>query len=259
MHHRTATDAWIANLRSVMQGSLVRPRGKATRELLGFSSSFPMDYPIVTTPERNLGYRFMAAEAAWILSGDNRVRTIAPYSKAISQFSDDGIEFFGAYGPRVLDQLEYVIETLRQDPDSRQAVMSIWRNNPPKTKDVPCTVAIQWLIRDGKLHCFDTMRSSDLWLGWPYDVVNFTMISAYIAITLKIPLGNLTLTAGSQHVYERDWEAVEKILSNDQTFSFRNKFNPAVFESGRHLVVSLWASARNGGLLEEGLVPSWDE
>ena len=72
----------------------------------------------------------MAAEALWILSGDNKVETIAPYNKNIKQFSDDGIIFQGAYGPRIISQLDYVIESLRKDRESRQAVLTIWNPNP---------------------------------------------------------------------------------------------------------------------------------
>lgn len=213
--HDTNTE-WQAALSALMQGGQsVSPRGIPCRELLGYQTVIPMNDPVVTIPQRKLGYKFMAAEAYWILSGDNRVATIAPYSKKIAQFSDDGKTFFGAYGPKIHEQLDYVTHKLRDDPYSRQAVINIWRENPPQTKDVPCTISVQWLIRDGKLHCIDTMRSSDIILGWPYDVFNFSMMSLWIccvlrtAYGLKLRLGNLYLTAGSLHLYESD-EAVAR-------------------------------------------------
>lgn len=170
-----------------------------------------MSHPVMGVQERGLGYKFMAAEAAWILSGDNRVATIAQYSKQISRFSDDGEFFFGAYGPKIRDQLPYIMQTLARDVDSRQAVINIWREQPRQTKDVPCTISLQWLIRSNQLHCFDTMRSSDAWLGWPYDVFNMSMVSIYLLAALRrhhpqtfnqVTLGNLYLTAASQHLYE---------------------------------------------------------
>jgi hypothetical protein len=168
-----------------------------------------MTRPVVDVLVRKLGYRFMAAEAWWILSGRNDVESIRKYSPHIASFSDDGKFFHGAYGPKILDQLTYVIDSLQKDADTRQAVLSIWRENPRVSRDVPCTISAQWLIRDGKLHCIDTMRSSDAWLGWPYDVFNFSCLSAYILLMLRerasffnsVRLGCLSLVAGSSHLY----------------------------------------------------------
>lgn len=208
-----ATQAW-ENLISAIhaRGQYSVPRGKMCLELIGEQTRFPMEYPIVTNKERKLGYLFMAAEAAWILNGDNKVKTIAPYSKNIAQFSDDGVTFFGAYGPKIWEQLQYVVETLANDERSRQAVMTIWRENPPPSKDIPCTVSVQFLIREGMLHCIDTMRSSDAWLGWPYDAFNFSMLSAAVIIMLEdqcgldLRLGDLIMNLGSSHLYETNIE-----------------------------------------------------
>ncbi len=183
-----------------------------------------MTRPVVTVRSRKLGRKFLAAEAWWILTGRNDVASIAPYSKDISKFSNDGRRFDGAYGPRVVDQLRYVCDALINDKDTRQAVMTIWRSNPQPSKDIPCTVACQWMIRQRgsvrRLHCVDTMRSSDAWLGWPYDVFNFSMLSTLILLTIRerdeslkdVQLGSLILQAGSQHLYETDFHGVEKLF-----------------------------------------------
>lgn len=168
-------------------------------------------------PERKLGYRFMLAEAWWILTGQNKLTSIDKYSKHIKEFSDDGTFFMGAYGPKVVDQLPYVLDCLVSDPSTRQAVISIWRERPRPSKDIPCTLSLQFLIRDSRLNCIATMRSSDIWLGWPYDVFNFSMISKYICELLHqkgfpVYLGDLYFTAGSQHLYEQNFEAANKIV-----------------------------------------------
>ena len=207
----SASVAWINLVKDILErGSECRPRGLRCRELLGYQTKVDMSRPIVTVAGRKLGYRFMAAEAWWILSGRNDVASISPYSRHIASFSNDGYHFDGAYGPRIVDQLRYVVDCLTSDPDSRQAVIEIWRPNPRPSRDVPCTVSVQFLVRDGAIHCVDTMRSSDAWLGWPYDVFNFSMLSAYVALLISArtnysqkayKLGTLTLTAGSQHLY----------------------------------------------------------
>jgi thymidylate synthase len=238
-----------------MDGETTSPRGMKTKEILAFQSSIAMTWPVIQNEVRNLGYKFMAAEAAWILSGDNRVSTIKAFSKDIEKFSDDSVTFFGAYGPRVIDQLAYIAKTLANDQDTRQAILTIWRQNPGQTKDVPCTISVQWFIREGRIHCIDTMRSSDLWLGWPYDICNFTMLTGMIMLRLrnvyniKLKLGDLTLQAGSQHLYEKNWEAAkEAILDKSKEGPY---FDPYKFEDEDEFVSYLWRIARNGnGMLD---------
>jgi len=235
----TANAAWVNVLGDlVAEGNDVSPRDMDTMELLHYSSTLDMSYPIVTIPERKLGYRFMMAEASWIMNGDNKVRTIEPYSKKIVKFSDDRKFFFGAYGPQVVDQLMYVVDALVEDHLTRQAVMTIWRKNPRKSKDIPCTISVQWIIRDHKLHCIDTMRSSDVWLGWPYDVFNFSMLSMYVLLLLRARgywynLGTLTLTAGSQHIYGAQVDDAINIVEtwHDREAYEMNAFKPECFPS----------------------------
>lgn len=205
---------WLKAIKWVMDYGLIsKPRGKKIREIVGLQTKVDMSDPILSIPERGLGYKFMAAEAAWILSGDNRVSTIAPFSKAISQFSDDGITYHGAYGPKIRDQLHYAADNLAKDPDSRQAVINIWRENPRNSRDIPCTLSVQFLIRNDELHVIDTMRSSDLWLGWPYDIFNFSMLARYLILyaDLDVGLGKIYLNAGSAHIYKPQWEACDDI------------------------------------------------
>lgn len=203
---------WLDALNdTLVNGALASPRGRLTKEILQRTLVVDMRRPVLTVPERSLGYRFMAAEAFWILSGDDRVATIAPYSARIKDFSDDGERFFGAYGPKIQTQLPYVVEKLQADPDSRQAGLTIWRECPPDTKDVPCTVAVFFNLRDGCLNCHVFMRSSDIWLGVPYDVFNFSMLSHLVcglineSPELTIQPGRLFLTAASSHLYETNW------------------------------------------------------
>lgn len=213
-----ATESWYRDLEFVYDhGGRTVPRGQATRERIGYQSIIDMRYPVITDPIRELGYKFMFAEACWILSGSNDVETISKYSKDIANFSDDGVTFFGAYGPKIVEQFQYAANCLLSDPDSRQAIINIWRENPGPSKDIPCTLSVQFVIRDGMIHCIDNMRSSDLWLGHPYDIFNFSCLSAFLSIMLRkkgmnLGLGTLTLNAGSKHIYSRNFDAVEQVL-----------------------------------------------
>jgi thymidylate synthase len=203
---QTADDAWRALLLNIYShGAVVSPRGRKTLELPQMTMAVDMRFPVVLSPARKLSYRFMAAEAYWILSGSDQVDGIAPYNPNIAQFSDDGVKFDGAYGPMVTDQMTHVVRSLTKDKDSRQATLTIWRPNPKPSKDIPCTVAMSFMIRGKQLNCHVYMRSSDAWLGVPYDIFNFTMITcevmARLSITHDLTPGTLFLTAASSHLY----------------------------------------------------------
>ncbi len=269
----SVNETWLGLIQDLLiHGAEVRPRDKTTRELLAHTSRVPMTRALMTVKERGLGYRFAPAEAAWILSGDNRVATIKPFSKHISQFSDDGRFFMGAYGPPFIDQVSYAVDALYRDPSTRQALITLWRPRPGPSRDYPCTIALQWLWRDEALQCVATMRSSDAWLGWCYDVHSFSMMSAYVALALRerlrttalddraaagaafrwagaeIRLGDLYLTAGSQHLYKIDWADAERCLANPNEVNLA----PAPLDLNRFtdpddLVDQLWAVARRDG------------
>lgn len=244
----SADVVWLKLLNDVRQHGLeVFPRGQKTLEMLGSLIVVDMTRPVVTIRERKLGYKFLCAEAAWILSGDNRVKTIEPFSKTIANFSDNGRIFFGAYGPKLRAQLDYVAETLRGDRDTRQAVANIWRDNPPATKDVPCTLSCQFMIRNGRLDAFVTMRSSDVWLGICYDIFNFSMWAAYVLLAsdLKdVRLGHLYNVAASRHLYGRDFAGADLALQGMTLGPDYAAFDPAEFDHPDHLTAYLWACAR---------------
>jgi thymidylate synthase len=208
---------WLRKLNQVISdGKLTSPRGIDTLEIIGGQFVLPsMMTPVLTVPYRNLGYRFAAAEAWWILSGSNKLKDIVPFAKNMAKYSDDGIHLNGAYGPKIVDQIPYVVKCLKRDNNSRQAVINIWRERPGLSKDIPCTLSMQFLLREGILHTIVSMRSSDIWMGLPYDTFSFSMVSAYIASMLRdycYRLGSLTITAGSQHLYTTNEDAAKHIV-----------------------------------------------
>lgn len=251
----TTTETWRELLRDLLDdGERVGGqasagatfKGGASRELIAYQSVVSMSDPVVRSAQRELGYRFMAAEAAWILSGDNRLATIEPYAKAMRSFTDDGYVLAGSYGPPFVDQLSYVVEKLHQDPSTRQAVTTIWRPRPGPSKDTPCTVALQWLLRDEKLNCVATMRSSDAMTGIPYDWHTFSAMSAYVALHLsqRPKLGWLHLVAGSQHLYESDVETAKRCVSWSDENVDPVWWKLDELTSPDHLIERLWELAK---------------
>jgi len=203
---------------------ICKPRDLKISEKVNHTWKVGMDDPIITLPERKLSYPFMFGEATWMLQGKNDVESVSKYVGGITRFSDDGETFFGAYGPKIITQWGYVVKTLITDQDSRQAVISIWRENPRSSKDIPCTLTLQFFLREASdelwLHTIANMRSNDAWLGVPYDTFNFSAISFFIALHLnklgvKCKLGELTIQAGSRHIYESDYRKLDKIFASD--------------------------------------------
>lgn len=118
--------------------------------------------------------------------------------------------------------MEFVKNLLSIDPSSRQAVIHIKEprnllDNP--TKDVNCTVYLQFFVRDGKLYMITNMRSNDLWMGYPNDVLQFTAMQVRLAMELGLELGTYTHNAGSLHMYARDYKKALENLDKNSTQS----------------------------------------
>ena len=216
---------------------ICKPRGLKITEKLNNSWIIDMDDPIITLPERKLSYSFMFGEAAWMLEGRNDVESVSKYVDGVKRFSDDGVTFFGAYGPKIITQTSYVVDTLIKDNDSRQGVLNIWRENPRSSKDIPCTLSLQFFLREASdnlwLHTVATMRSNDAWLGTPYDTFNFSAISFYIAYCLnfrglKCKLGSLNIQAGSRHIYENDFKKLDTIFNSNYHDESELSFNSLI-------------------------------
>lgn len=195
------------------------PRRNPTLELLNDSfGPIWTGYPAIAAPARKLNYAFMYAEAAWIMSGRNDLDFIAKYCNNIRQYSDNGKTMTGAYGPHVVSQYKYVVKTLVEDPHSRQAVMTIWTPRPERSRDIPCTVSLQFFVRDKHLYAIVNMRSNDVWLGLPYDFFVFWHIARGIIAELQqvvmylhsVPI--VVINAGSRHLYKANRPAVEALL-----------------------------------------------
>ena len=142
------------------------------------------------------------------MAGSNRVKDIGRFAKKWVDISDDGETNNSAYGYKIhhfygFDQWEFVRDMLQKDPNSRQAIIHI-KDPGVHEKDTPCTICLQFIIRDEKLHLTVYMRSNDIWMGFPYDVFNFTCYQIRMAMELDVGIGSYTHIAGSLHLYERN-------------------------------------------------------
>lgn len=183
------------------------PRGMLTKELSPAILTLHLpNANILTNPKRNASKAFMGAELLWMTFARTDVDMLAFYNQNIAKYSDDGKNLAGAYGPRIMPQFVYAFDTLKRDPDSRQAVITIWKPMPGPSKDIPCTVMMHFLLRHGKLDLIVYMRSNDFWLGLPYDVHNFTCFQLMMAKLLEVEVGKYYHMVGSLHLYQDHFE-----------------------------------------------------
>lgn len=194
------------------KGKRVAPRGMETLEITNLTLYIEEGlYNIFENEVRDLNYRFMIAEWLWIQAGLEDVASLAQYNSVMRQFSDDGGILNGAYGPRLNSQWQYITKALR-DEGSRQAVSTIWTTNPGLSKDIPCTISIQWLVREDKLHSTINMRSSDAWLGLPYDYFSFSQICNSLSCVIGLKVGSITMNLASSHLYQKDQKPAGQAL-----------------------------------------------
>jgi thymidylate synthase len=206
----SANELFAAACRAVCRdGTVVSPRGMTTTEILGahLCLTEPRRRLVDVPPARVINPAFAVAEALWILSGSDEP-WIFDYNRALTRYADDG-RLQGAYGPRMrrwggrIDQVEHVRRLLTRDPDSRQGVIQLFdpeRDNRGH-RDVPCTLGYRFFLRSGRLHMHTTMRSQDLWLGFPYDVFAATLLQELMAGWLGVALGEYHHHVDSLHLY----------------------------------------------------------
>lgn len=164
---------------------------------------------ILKSKIRNLPMRYAIGEMLWYMSGNNELKEIQKYTKGWDRMSDDGETVNSNYGHCIrfkygFNQWEFVKDELGINPNSRRAIIHIKEASDEDSKDVNCTVCLQFFIRDNKLHLTTYMRSNDLWMGFPYDVFQFTNMQVLMSMELGVGIGTYTHIAGSLHLYERD-------------------------------------------------------
>lgn len=185
---------------------------------------------VVSLVDRGLSLEYLLAELVWYFSGDNSTKFISKFGSMWERISDDGVTNNSAYGyilkhKHGFDQVETIIELLQKDKNSRRAVLNINEANPNviTTKDEPCTIALQFLIRDNELEATSIMRSNDIWFGFPYDVVFFTALQGYIANRLGINSGKFTHVVTSLHLYDKDLPKACQIIYMNRVLDYKER------------------------------------
>lgn len=196
-------------------GKTVESRVAGAKELTHYSFKInDASRCIVLNPARKLNYAYAVVEMFGLFARGKYVQDMlmayCPPLVKIEMNPDTGL-FDGHYGERLLDynQFAFVLEELSLNPNSRRAVMTMY--NPARdmkshtSKDVCCTLALQFRINDGKLDMYAMMRSNDVFLGLPYDLTQFTFLQALAANYLHVKMGAYHHYTTSLHAYENDF------------------------------------------------------
>ena len=190
----------------IQNGDEISPRGMATKELLNATIQIEKPWNIpVNMENRKLNHKIGINEALQLVGQVTDPEVMSDTSSVFNRFLDGGI-FHGAYGPRIHGNLTTVVEQLKKDNSTRQAILTIFNSDKDlgvDVKDVPCTLNLQYFIRNNKLTARTNMRSNDVFLGLPYDLTQFIALQGAIAKALDIEMGPYVHVVGSLHIYDQ--------------------------------------------------------
>ncbi|WP_159599745.1 thymidylate synthase [Agromyces humi] len=182
-------------------------------------------FPLLTT--KKVHWKSIAIELLWFLRGDSNVRWLQERGVTIwDEWADEEGELGPVYGKQwrswpdgdggTIDQISKVIEQIRNTPDSRRLVVSAW--NPAEIDNMalpPCHALFQFYVADGKLSCQLYQRSADLFLGVPFNIASYALLTHLIAAQTGLQVGEFVWTGGDTHIYANHVEQVKLQLSRD--------------------------------------------
>ena len=248
MKFSSATEALPHLLNNLLiGGSVVPSRNGETRELTMQHITIDQTTdPYIATPGRNVSLPAQIAETMWILAGRSDVEWLSNYLPQAPKFSDDGKTWRGGYGPRLrgwstdefahgpggdnVDQLKYIIDLLREDPDTRRAVFTIYdpATDSQPGKDIPCNNWVHFLARGGKLHAHVAIRSNDAMWGWSgINSFEWSILNQVVAAYAGLHPGTITYDISSLHLYEHHYDKAQRIV--DQTLLADNELDAGMW------------------------------
>lgn len=213
---------WMMKLEGVPGDS----RNGATRAMKGPVStvySKPLERMLWDT-SRNANPFFHVAEAIWMLAGRNDVAFVKMFAGNMPNFSDDGVTINGAYGYRwrqhfEYDQMTYLIDLLRTQPNTRRAVLGMWDplddlQIADRSADVPCNTQAMFRVDDGKLNMTITNRSNDIiWGCYGANAVHMSYLLEFVALSAGLKVGSYVQFSNNWHVYERHFDLVDHVAT----------------------------------------------
>ena len=213
--------------------------GTGTRSVFGHQMRFDLSrgFPLVTTKRVHL--RSVVGELLWFLRGDSNVRWLQENGIRIwNEWADDDGELGPVYGVQWrswptpdgghIDQLEQVLRTLRTDPDSRRIIVSAWNVAELDAMALaPCHAFFQFYVAGGRLSCQLYQRSADLFLGVPFNIASYALLTHMVAAQVGLEVGDFVWTGGDCHVYDNHHAQVREQLTREPYAFPRLELRPA--------------------------------
>lgn len=199
--------------------------GVGTLSVFGYQMRFPLKngFPLVTT--KKLHVASIIHELLWFLSGDTNIRYLQENSVRIwNEWADEQGNLGPVYGKQwrswrtpdgsEIDQIKEVIRQIKENPDSRRLIVSAWNvGELNKMALPPCHLLFQFYVADGALSCQLYQRSADSFLGVPFNIASYSLLTAMIAAQCDLKVGDFVWTGGDCHLYLNHLEQVQEQLS----------------------------------------------
>ncbi|MBR2537654.1 MAG: thymidylate synthase [Hyphomicrobium sp.] len=214
--------------------------GTGTVSIFGHQMRFDLSegFPLVTT--KKLHVKSIIHELIWFLAGDTNIKYLKDNGVGIwDEWADEKGDLGPVYGKqwrswatpdgRTIDQISDVLATLKRDPDSRRMIVSAW--NPadiPQMALAPCHCLFQFYVADGKLSCQLYQRSADIFLGVPFNIASYALLTMMMAQVTGFEPGDFVHTFGDAHLYSNHLEQADEQLSRTPRALPVMKINPDV-------------------------------
>ncbi|MFI0414761.1 MAG: thymidylate synthase [Candidatus Thiodiazotropha sp.] len=214
--------------------------GTGTRSVFGYQMRFDLDdgFPLLTT--KRLHLRSIIHELLWFLQGDTNIRYLQENGVTIwDEWADENGDLGPVYGYQWrswpapegghIDQISQLIGQIRKNPDSRRLVVSAW--NPAQVEHMalpPCHCLFQFYVAEGRLSCQLYQRSADIFLGVPFNIASYALLTMMVAQVTGLQPGEFVHTFGDAHLYSNHLEQVDLQLSREPRKLPKMKINPAV-------------------------------
>lgn len=227
-------------LREVLETGTVKTdrTGTGTRSLFGKQIRFDLaeGFPLITT--KKVFFRGVALELLWFLQGNTNAKWLQERGVHIwDEWADEDGELGPVYGAQwrswgdpenlqTIDQISQVMHDLKHDPDSRRHIVSAW--NVAELDQMalpPCHLLFQFYVADGKLSCQLYQRSADMFLGVPFNIASYALLTHMVAHQLQLDVGDFIWTGGDVHIYNNHVEQVVEQLSREARPAPRLRFN----------------------------------
>lgn len=214
--------------------------GTGTRSIFGYQLRYDLSkgFPLVTTKKVHL--KSIIYELLWFLRGDTNIKYLNDNGVTIwDEWADDNGDLGPVYGAqwrswkgadgKIIDQISEVIEQIKTNPDSRRLIVSAWNTAEISNMALaPCHAMFQFYVADGKLSLQLYQRSADVFLGVPFNIASYALLTMMVAQVCGLEVGDYVHSFGDVHIYNNHFKQVKKQLAREPKALPTMKLNPEI-------------------------------